>query len=109
MSATTEPHDSSTGLELTADVITVKASSVLDAGSVAQLSTAASIASPGAALVVDLTAVSQLSLEAAAALMTLTRRCQGDGRTVRILTSAAARRRFARLGLDVVLPLHPPA
>ncbi|WP_410631107.1 STAS domain-containing protein [Amycolatopsis sp. cmx-4-83] len=108
MSTTTEPHDRPAGLRPAPDTLRVTAPSVLDAGTAEQLSAPVSAASPGAAVVVDLTAVTELSLEAAAALMTLTRRCHSEGRAMQVIASAAARRKLALLGLDVVLPLRPP-
>ncbi|MGW3960158.1 STAS domain-containing protein [Amycolatopsis sp. NPDC005003] len=112
MSTTTEPHDHSARpaeLQPTADVITVKAPNVLDAHTADRLSTPVAAAPPEAAVVVDLTAVTELSLEAAAELMTLTHRCQHERRTLQVIASTAARRKLALLGLDTLLPLHPPA
>ncbi|MGW5722591.1 STAS domain-containing protein [Amycolatopsis sp. NPDC003865] len=115
MSTTTESHDRNPQSgpaepTPTAEAITLVATEGhLDAHSAQQLIASAASAPPGAAIVADLSGVTQLSLEAAAALLTLTRRCQAEGRTLRITASAPARRKLALLGLESVLPLHSPS
>ncbi|WP_244211260.1 hypothetical protein [Amycolatopsis kentuckyensis] len=55
------------------------------------------------------TAVTHLTTEAVVPLVTLARQCLDEGRELRVVTSATARRKLIRLGLDTVLFLHSPA
>ncbi|SFW85539.1 STAS domain-containing protein [Amycolatopsis australiensis] len=112
MSTTTEPHDRGSRpaeFEAAGEVVRVRApGDHLDARTAGQLVAPVAAAPPGATVVVDLSAVTHLSLEAAGTLMTLTRHCQAEGRTLRVAASDSARRKLALLGLDAVLPLQPP-
>ncbi|MFB9686064.1 STAS domain-containing protein [Amycolatopsis plumensis] len=87
----------------------VRAPAELNADAAAQLAASALAGPPGAAILIDLTAVDSLSLESAAVLMTLTRRCHAESRPLAITTSAPVHRKLTLLGLDNVLPLQPPA
>lgn len=56
-------------------------------------------------MVVDLSEVTFLSLEGAAELVTLARRCADRGRDLCVKPSASVRRKLALSGLDTLIPL----
>ncbi|MGW5051465.1 STAS domain-containing protein [Actinokineospora sp. NPDC004072] len=60
---------------------------------------------PTPAMVVDLTEVTFLSLEGAAELVMLARRCIDQGRDLRVKPSPSVRRKLALAGLDTLIPL----
>lgn len=62
----------------------------------------------GRTIVVDMTEVTYCSLEGAAMLATLTRRCDNDGRILRIQPSPVVRHKLALSGLDAFIPLTNP-
>ncbi len=109
MSTVAEPPHDAAQPHPTASVITLRAAGQLvtahDAEAVLAPGTSAP---PGTAITVDLTAVTYLSMEAVAPLVSLA--CQGasEGRAVSILGSVTVRRKLTTLGLDTLLPLHPP-
>lgn len=104
-----DDHDGAAGSPSTTRVVTVRAPSVLDAGSTDRLDTSLVTGPPRTPVVIDLTAVAELSLEGAAALVALVRHCRSEGRPLRVVASAPAHRKLALLGLDAVLRLEPPA
>ncbi|WP_410566917.1 STAS domain-containing protein [Amycolatopsis sp. cmx-4-61] len=107
MSTTTEPHDSG---QRTArpEVVTVRAAGDhLDARAAERLVAPLAAAPAAATFVVDLSAVTHLTLEAASALVQLTRRCRAEDRPLRFTASSAVRRKLALLGLETVVPLQP--
>jgi anti-anti-sigma regulatory factor len=114
MSTITDPYENegprSESPAGTVDVLTVRAPAELDdADTSARFLVPAAASPPGTAVVVDLSAVTYLTTEAVVPLVTLARHCLDDGRDLRVVASASARRKLTLLGLHTVLAVHPPA
>lgn len=103
------PNDAAPPTAIPSGVVTIRAAGELvyarDAEAVLAPGTSTP---PGTAITVDLTAVTHLSMEAVVPLLSLARQSATEGRTMSILGSVAVHRKLTTLGLDTLLPLHPP-
>ncbi|MFG1644123.1 STAS domain-containing protein [Amycolatopsis sp. NPDC049252] len=112
MGTVAEPQDESgaaTPAPTTPEVLTLRAPPELAGTEIAEQAFApASVAPPGAAVLLDLSAVTYLTLEAVVPLLDLVERCAADGRALQVVASPHVRQKLLVLGLDTVVPLRSP-